>query len=450
MKNDYILKGNIPKAILKLSAPLIFGLILQTGYNIIDTIFVGKLGIEALAAISVTFPIVFFMIALASGIGLGTTSIISRNIGAKKLEEAKITGFTSLILFMIITLIFSLFGVLFGKHIFTFMGIGEDILPLVLDYSKWIFGGSFFMFFGFVIESILRAEGNMKTPMYAMIASTLLNIILDPLLIFGLGPFPRLEIEGAAIATIIARAIGTIGIAIYFFKGNNILNLKLEWLGCKWKNVKEILYEGIPASFVRILMSTGQFFLTKIIASMGTVALAAFGIGFMRIDSFIFMPAFGVGMAIVTLVGQNVGAKKYDRAKTSAIYGGALAAIIMVSIAFTIMIFKKQVIGWFTDDLEVARLCYNYISLVWPSFLFIGFSFVILNSFQGAGKPMIQLFLPITRFFIFIIPITYYFGVIKGFGISALWKSILAANISVGIVSIILFFIIGLKPKITT
>jgi len=202
--------GSIMRNVLALSWPTMIAMLLQVGFNVVDTIFVGRLGAEAIAAVSVVFPVVFLMFAIGGGLGIGTTSLIARYIGAGRVAEADNAAEHSLIIGIILSIIFTVLGLLFADKLFILMGATPEVILLATKYSRWIFGFSLFMFIGLTAISILRGLGDMKTPMIGMVFATILNIILDPLLIFGIGPFPRLGIDGAAIATVISRFFAVI------------------------------------------------------------------------------------------------------------------------------------------------------------------------------------------------------------------------------------------------
>ena len=201
MKRD-LTKGSIPKNILSLALPMMAAFLLNTAFHIVDTIFVGRLSALALAAISVTFPVIFIMIALAAGVGVGVTSLIARLLGAKRKKEADNVAEHGLLLGIVLALTFKIFGLAFSRPLFLLLAT-EEMMPLVLEYMHIIFGGSFFMFLAFMSNSILRGEGDMKTPMKMMMLAAVANISLDPLLIFGIGFFPRMDMSRAALAPVI-------------------------------------------------------------------------------------------------------------------------------------------------------------------------------------------------------------------------------------------------------
>ena len=216
-------EGNVKEVLIKLSWPIIFGMIIQSSFNLVDTFFLGKLGHEALAAMSVSFPIIFITMALAGGIGVGVNSLISRKHGARDKKGVRLVIQNAYALIFIVYLLIVLFTFFFLESLLMKMGISENILRLSMEYSRMYFFGSFFLFFTFLSNNILRAKGNTKTPMKILIIAGIINMILDPMFIFGFGFIPSMGIQGASFATVLSRFLASIYlIKIMFLKKNGI------------------------------------------------------------------------------------------------------------------------------------------------------------------------------------------------------------------------------------
>jgi len=212
-------EGGIARTLFFLSMPIVLGMFLQSAFNIIDTIFVGMLGPNELAAVAITFPVVFVFIAIASGLAVGSTVLVSQSIGRKDMKGASNAAEHSLLLSGIVGVIIAILGILFSEPLFVFMGADANVLPLTIAYSHWIFIGFSFLFIGFIGQGILQAEGDSKTPFIFNFIAILINVVLDAVLIFGLFGFPAMGIEGAAIATVIARSVGAGLILWFLYKG---------------------------------------------------------------------------------------------------------------------------------------------------------------------------------------------------------------------------------------
>jgi putative MATE family efflux protein len=411
---------------------------LHVAFNIVDTIFVGRYSAFALAAVSITFPVIFLIIALASGIGIGVTSFIARLIGSKNVNKAKEVAKHGLMLAVFMWLFFVTAGLLFAKPLFMFLGAEGEILSMSLQYAYTIFIGSFFMFFAFISNSILRGEGDTKTPMKIMVFSTIVNVILDPLLIFGLWIFPRLGVLGAALATVIARSISALIVVVYLFKGNGMLKLDFKMPKIDFKVFKEIFHVGIPASLSQSVMSLGMFFMMKIVSFFGPYAIAAYGL-LGRLDSVAILPALGIGSAVITIVGHNVGAKKYGRAEGTVWKASLLAAVFMETVGVLFFLFPRFWISIFNKHPDVLSYGMSYLRIVSLTYAFIGLGIVISSAFQGAGKGYPSLMLTIIRLFVLNIPLALIFAFVLKLGIEGVWFGVMSAIILSSLIGIIWF-----------
>ncbi len=435
MKRD-LTKGSITKNIFALSLPMMLAFLLHTGFNIIDTIYVGKLSALALAAISITFPVIFLIIALASGIGIGVTSLIARLLGAGRKRDADNAAEHSLLLALILSIFFTTFGLTLSKPLFILIGTTPEMMPLVMDYVKIIFGGSFFMFLAFMSNSILRGEGDMKTPMKAMMLGTILNIILDPLLIFGIGIFPRLEMGGAALATIIARSISSVFVFSHLLRNRAHIKLDLKNFKFKFSIIKDIFSIGIPASLSQAVMSFGMFFMMKIISNFGPFAIAAYGLA-NRLDMVALLPAIGISTAVITIVGHNVGAGNFKRAEKTTWTGVLITMIFMEVIGLMFFLFPEFWISIFNTNPDILAYGVSYIRIISLLYMLIGISMIIPSAFQGAGIGYPSIVLSVLRLLVLSVPLAYFLS--KPYGVTGVWYGIAISIIVTSIVSALWF-----------
>ena len=304
--------GSIRRNLFHMAWPLMLGMLFHTAFHIIDTIWVGMLGADELAAISLFFPVVFIFIAVASGIAVGATALVSQAIGGKRWKEADNLAEHSMLLAVILGIGIALFGFFFAPPLFVFMGADEIVLPLAMSYSNIIFAGISFMFLSFMAASIIQAQGNTKAPMKFQGAMVLLNLVLDPIMIFGLFGFPALGLPGAAIATVVSRGLMTILLLSYLFKDRTKIRLRPRDFSFKPAILKRIFLVGFPASVGQSINSVGFILVMALVGGFGTAAIAAFGIG-MRLDSLILLPAMGMAQAVIAMVGQNYGKRQHAR-----------------------------------------------------------------------------------------------------------------------------------------
>jgi MATE family, multidrug efflux pump len=435
MRKD-LTTGSVTGNILHLAWPMMIAFLLEMGFNLVDTIFIGHYSADALAAISMTFPVVFLIIAVGSGMGIGVTSYIARLIGASKIAQAKVVTKHALLLAFFLWIFLCILGLTLAKPLFQFIGGEGDILSMAVTYTNTIFIGSLFLFFTFLSTSILRGEGDTKTPMIIMGISAILNIIFDPFLIFGIWIFPELGIFGAAIATVAARIIGTFAVLYYLFNGKAILKLDLKPFKIDLKVYRKIFSVGIPASLSHSVISFGMFFMLKIVSLFGPMAIAAYGVvGRLEMMSFIF--AIGIAMAVVTIVGQNVGAKNCDRAEKTAWIAAILTFVLMGAIGFIYFIMPGFFISIFNQDPKIIKYGSSYLRIVGPFYGFIGIEVIISSAFQGAGKGFPSLTLQTLRLFIISVPLGYILS--RWFGVNGIWTAISVSILVTSIVSAIWF-----------
>jgi putative MATE family efflux protein len=318
------------------------------------------------------------------------------------------------------------------------MGATPKVVMLASNYSRWIFGFSLFMFIGLAAISVLRGLGDMKIPMIGMVSATVLNIILDPLLIFGIGPFPRLEIDGAALATVISRFIAVVIMMYFIFSPITKISIKPRHFKFRKFFVKEILRVGVPSSLNQSMMSLAIMIITRIVAFFGPIAIAAYGIGF-RIESLVILPILGIATAVITMVGQNVGANKFERAEKTVWAASKLALIFVFLIALLLFIFPKFWFSIFSDNAELIGYGVNLLRILSPAYLFVGVAIIIASAFQGAGFAVPALVMTAVRLYIISIPLALLFAFVFGFGLNGVWIGSALSIIISTIISIIWF-----------
>ncbi|MBN2880820.1 MATE family efflux transporter [Candidatus Woesearchaeota archaeon] len=435
---EEILTGNMSKTIFKLALPTMIAFLLHTGFNVVDTIFVGMISSDAIAAVTLVFPIFFFVFALGNGLGLGTASAISRFLGAGRKQEASNVAEHAYLISVIAGVFFAVIGLVFSREIFTLMGASESLVNLVLQYSFWILLGFPFMIFSMVSNSILRGEGDMKSPMIAMGIASIMNIILDPLFIFGIGPFPEMGVGGAAFATFLSRLFAFFYSTWFVFTGRSNVKISIANFKFKVAYIWDILKVGIPSSLDRIVMSVAMSIQTKIASLFGDIAIAAFGLSF-RAESIIFMPSMAFGSAILTMVGQNIGAKNDSRARLIAIKGSVIAAIFASIIGLIFYFFPEIIIRVFTSDTVLIDSSKGYFLAMGFFWAFIATQFVIGSAFQGSGKGIPSFLFNFVRLFIVGIPLMYFFAVKQNMGLNGIWKAYPYAAVVGGLFAVLWF-----------
>ena len=402
---ENVLEGSILSTLWKLALPIMIGNSMQVLYNLADTFWLGKVGADAVASLSVGFPIVFLLISIGGGITVAGTTLVSQYKGAGDEERTNRVASQVLIFVMSLSIILSILGVKFNRQLLELIGTPANLLTTAESYLDIIMGGVSFMFLFFIFSALLRGYGDTKTPMRMIVASTILNIILDPFLIFGWGVFPRLEVLGAGIATVFSRAVaGLIGLII-LMKGHKGIHLRLKYLKPDWKYIKRIIKIGFPSAGEMSIRALGMTAMMGIVTNYGSAVVAAYGIG-MRVLSVIMMPSRGFARAATTMVGQNLGAAKIERAEKSVWMSSALAFAILSIAGGLFFSFAGQIIAIFNNDPAVLAVGKNLIRVLSLSFGFIGIKIVLGGSFRGAGNTGIAMALAGVSLFVLRIPLT--------------------------------------------
>ena len=431
-------EGSIVKTILKTSIPLIVAFLLQSAFNIVDAFFVGKISSEALAAVSISFPVVFLIISLGAGIGCGASAVFFRFIGAKEYEHANNAAMHSIIAAVVIGILLSTLGFLAAPVLFDWTGAKGNLKAMALDYINILLLFSSFMLVIMVTNSILRGEGDMKTPMKIMGFSAILNMILDPIFIFTLG----WGIRGAAMATVFSRSVGLIFLVYYMLSGKSLIKLDFGNFRYNFDYIKRVFYVGIPSALSNITMSVGMFILTVIVGFFGTDALAAFGIGF-RLDAIAILPGMGISVAVISIVGQSIGAGKIERARKVAMRAGVFSSVFMSVVGIFLYAFAPQIISIFNSEPEVIEHGTSFLHIIPLSYLFVGIAMCASGAFIGSGKAVLALISTILRVIVFSVPAAYFLSMQYGYGVSGVWWGMVLGTFLGFLVTMLLFWFGG-------
>lgn len=434
-KNN-ILNGKVLPTLMNLSAPIVVAMTCQTAFNAIDTYFVSRLGSEALAAMSLTFPFFIFLIAFGIGISIGTSSLIARTIGAGNTEQTHSAAKNAILLAVAAGVLFTLIGILAARPLVSFMGATGEIYDLTLQYVSVILFASLLKYLYNVLDGIIRGEGRTKVSMMMMLTAILTNIVLDPFLIFGIGFFPRMEIAGAALATAISWGVGCCVVLSYYLRGKGIVNLSFKDFKLDLKSMSDIIKVGFPSALSQAAMAVMIIFLSRIILNMdaGEKIIAAYGLGF-RVEIVALLPTVGLRVGTIIMVGQNYGAGLYQRVEEINRRGNLFIFTVMTVVGALFSLAAPYIIGIFTQDPEIFNLGVQYLQHVTITYGFIGLGMVSNASFQGIGRgipPLVNTFL---RLILLQLSFAYLLAIVLNMGAVGLWRGILLSNIMFGIVS---------------
>jgi putative MATE family efflux protein len=435
----------IVNLLFKLSAPAIVGMLIQAMYNIVDSIYVGRLSTNALSALSISFPVQMFLIAVGVGTGVGTSSLISRLLGQGDKCRANNVAEHVFFIAIIYGILGGLLGIFFSENIIKLFTNDPILIDLGYQYINIILTGSIAIFIPATFNYILRGEGNTFVPMLTMIIGAVLNMIIDPFLIFGLGPFPQLGVAGAAYATVFSRFIGGIFIVFVLLSDKNELTLKLEDFKFDFQIIKEIYNIGIPAMANRLLFSASIVFINLILGAFSSTAIAVMGLIF-RMQSFFLMMVFGLTQGYLPIVGYNYGHNNPERMKKTILIGNA-AALSFGMIGFLIFqLFPAAIIRLFNSDPELINIGVGALKRVSLSYFFMVLNIIGVATFQAVGKGMPSFAITFLRQAILLVPGMYLLG--KFFGLNAVWLSFPIAE-SVSFVLMIIWLISTIKNSMS-
>ncbi len=399
-------EGPVGPNLIRLAIPMIFGLVSILLINLVDTFYISMIGVKELVAISFTFPVTFTLMSFSFGIGIGAATVISRAIGEGDHHRVQRLTTDSLLLVALIILCVSGISFFYLHPIFTLMGATDESLPLIEEYMiPWLLG-VVFVVIPIVGNSAIRATGDTKTPSIIMVIAAVVNAVLDPIFIFGYGPFPELGIQGAAIATVISYiSIMIVGLWVL---GKRERMLTSNWPGfaeilLSWK---ALLYIGIPAMLTQLLFPVSNAVLTRIAADLGDATVAAFGVG-TRIESLAMIGSMALSSVIIPFIGQNYGAKKFDRIRSASRFFSRFA-LVWGATAWVFLALISGGIAWaFTDDPEIQDLIQQFFWIVPFGFAFHGISQLVSASCNALHRPFHSTTINIMRLFLFLIPLVY-------------------------------------------
>ena len=420
------------KSMWRLAVPIMIGMGIQTLYTIIDMIFIGRLGGDAIASVAFNMPIFFFVMGLSFGLGNGVTASIARFIGSNDKVNADNSAEHAVAMALAISLILTVSGLLFGKQILLFIGCTNDILPLAWDYLKVsCYGISFGVFSGF-FRSILAGEGEMKLPMIVAGLGTVLNTILDPIFIF----YMDLGVAGAAWATTISQIIVClVFIYMLFVKNHTYVRFKLKDFSFSSYIIYDIIKVGIPVSMSMVVMALGQLVFNRLLVNFSTDAVAAYQIGG-RVDMIVFLPIFGIASALTTIVGMFYGADEFEKIKLISLYGIKSSFLITTICSFFLFIFAPSVVKVFTMDTVIQKISIDYLRTISFLFPFISIGLTIGRILQGLGKGMPSLIITIVRVIGLAGPLAYFFTFVLDKPVEWIWYSMFISGIFATIISI--------------
>ena len=345
-RQKLFLEGPIGRALIKLAIPIVLGNVLQTGYQLTDAFWVGRLGAAAVAAVSVSFPVTFVVIALGAGLAMAGATLSAQYMGAGRQDMVNHVAAQTMMMVAVTSVILGAAGYALAPYLLELLGVAPDVYSGALGFMRVSFVGIIFVFLYAMFQALMRGVGQTRMPLRIVMGTVTLNFILDPLLIFGWGPLPPHGVMGAALATLVTQALAAALGIVVFLRGRH--GIKLVWRGFRpdLPYIKRAFFLGLPGSIELSARGTGPLLMSFLAASFGTLTIAAYGVG-TNVLQFLTIPAMGLSMAVSTLVGQNMGAGNIERAARVTVLGAAAGFVLLSLAGILAYIFAPTIVGFF-------------------------------------------------------------------------------------------------------
>jgi putative MATE family efflux protein len=438
-RQKLFLEGPIGRALVRLAIPIVLGNVLQTGYQLTDAFWVGRLGAAAVAAVSVSFPVTFLVIALGAGLAMAAATLSAQYMGAGRPDMVNHVAAQTMMMVAVTSVFLGAAGYLLAPYLLALLGVAPDVYSGALGFMRVSFVGIIFVFLYAMFQALMRGVGQTRVPLLIVLGTVTLNFILDQLFIFGWGPLPAHGVMGAALATLVTQALAAaLGIAI-FLRGRH--GIQLAWRGLRpdLPYIKRAFFLGLPGSIELSARGMGPMVMSFLAASFGTLTIAAYGVG-TNVLQFLTIPAMGLSMAVSTLVGQNMGAGNIERATRVTVLGAAASFVLLSLAGILAFLFAPAIVAFFVpEDPQVITQGAGFIrimSLAWGG---IGLQLCIVAAFRASGNMLMAMVIALVSQWMFQFPLAYILSKHTVLQAAGLWWSFPIANIGVAIVSVCWF-----------
>ncbi|MEX0275333.1 MAG: MATE family efflux transporter [Flavobacteriaceae bacterium] len=430
--------GSIRRAIFMLSVPMILEMLMESIFALVDIMYVSRVSVNAVATIGLTESVITLVYALAIGLSMAATAVVARRVGEKDLQGARDTAVQAIGLGVVVAVVFGLVGLFYAEDILSLMGAEPDVIEEGHGYTQWLLGGNITIMLLFLINAIFRGAGDASIAMWTLVLSNGLNIILDPIFIFGWGPIPEYGVMGAGIATNIGRGTAVLfQLGILFFGWGKI---KLMWADLKLN--LEVMFNLVKVSLggiAQFLIGTSSWvFLMRIMSEFGSEVLAGYTIA-IRVMMFTLMPSWGMSNAAATLVGQNLGAQKPDRAEASVWITGKYNAIFMGLVSVGYLLFAHEIIGWFNETPQVVSNGALCLQIIAAGYIFYAYGMVVTQAFNGSGDTRTPTRINLIAFWFFQLPMAYLLALVLDLGAMGVFIAITTAEVLLATLAIFWF-----------
>ncbi|MDT0555873.1 MATE family efflux transporter [Patiriisocius hiemis] len=431
-------KGSIKRAIFLLSVPMILEMCMESIFALVDIAYVSQVSTNAVATIGLTESVITLVYAVAVGLSMAGTAIVARRIGEKDKNGANKAAVQVIFLGVLVAAIVSVIGILFPKEILGLMGGEQSLIDEGYRYTQILFGGNITIVLLFLINAVFRGAGNASMAMWALLLSNGLNIILDPIFIFGWGPVPEYGVAGAAIATTIGRGTAVLFQLFILFYGATRIKLALKDLVLDAKVMLNMIKVSLGGIGQFLIGTSSWIFLMRIMSEFGSEVLAGYTIS-IRIMMFTLLPAWGMSNAAATLVGQNLGAKQPDRAEKSVWITSKYNAWFMAIVSIAYLLFATTIVGWFSNAPDVVYYGAISLQIVTAGYVFYAYGMTVTNAFNGAGDTKTPTIINFFCFWLFQLPFAYLAAIAFDWGPKGVFWAIAIAEVAIAIIAILWF-----------
>ncbi len=431
-------EGRINRALGLLAVPMMLEMGMEAIFAVVDIAFVSRLGTDAIAVVGLTEALITVLYALAIGLGMGVTAMISRRIGAKDPIAAAYVMGQAIWVGAGLAIIIGIFGVVFASDLLRMMGATESVISEGSSFTAILLGGNASILYLFLLNAGFRGAGDAPVALRSLTLANGLNIILDPCLIFGLGPFPELGVAGAAVATTIGRGIGVLYLFWYLFGGRGRLQFRLRNLAISPDLIRRMISISIGGIGQFLIATSSWIAIMRVVALYGSAPIAAYTIA-LRLIEFVFLPAWGLGNAAATLVGQNLGAGKPERAEESVRLASRYNVMFMTIVGAGFVVFAPAIVGLFTSDQEILRYGTNCLRILGLGYPMYAVGMIVIQAINGAGDTRTPSFLNFICFWIVQIPLAYWLATSAGMGPNGVFLSIVVSESLLTIFGVIVF-----------
>ncbi|MFM6925680.1 MAG: MATE family efflux transporter [Ferruginibacter sp.] len=430
--------GSINRAIFLLAIPMIFEMVFESLFAIVDIYFVNKIGIEASSTVVLTEASLTILYSVAWGLSIGVTALVARRAGEKNFKAASDIAAQAILLGLFLSFIVSIVGFIFPGEILKLMGASDKVAQENYLFTQIMLTGNVVIVLLFINNAIFRGAGNASIAMRVLIIANLINMVLDPLLILGIGPFPKMGVTGAAVATTTGRGIAVLLQFYYLFNGRSLIKLVSKQFVTRMNLIRSILNTSAGGMFQFIIGSCSWIFLARIIAESGTAAISGYGTA-IRICIFTILPAWGLANAAATLVGQNLGANQPERAEKSVWRTAFIAFCFFAIVAIVFFMFGVNLMRFFTDDKEAILAGTECLHILAIGYVFFAYGMIISQAFNGAGDTRTPTYINLFVFWVLQIPLAWVLAKYLKMGPTGVYIAIGVAETVLAIVSIIIF-----------